>query len=425
VELQSKAGIVVFLVLLVAFGVHVARSATVMSAAVEEFTPEPDDPPAEEMATPSPTVAGPAVVPSTDTPTAPNPPAPTPTPSPTATSTPAPPTLTPWVITPQPQPEDVFAAATLAVEVATWEALHGTPTPLPPNAVTATYTPQPRVIYNTPTPGNDATATFVALRETAIAATTGTATPLPDYAVTVTPRPTSSPTPWPTLTLVPTATPVLIPLSDDEMVSEYVWSTRTPIPTPTALPQVLAGKIIFRSGFGGGEVLVVDADGSDPALLVSAWPYQEALRRERLSPDGKHTVCQMGGTHGLDLFLCPLNGNGQAPARLTYVGSGVAYDAAWSPDGTRIVFASNQQGQDELFVVERVFGNPRTVQVTTNEWESDKHPSYSPDGKYIVYYSNRTGSNLLWVMNDDGTNRRLLWIPELAGYECWDPVWVK
>jgi len=422
-KLETKTAVMVFVVLLVGVCSHVWRSTAAMGAELASFTPEPTESPVKVVMAPSPTEAQDSAS-SALTPTAASPTAPGPTATPTPTSTPVPPTLTPWVVTPQPQAEDVFAAATLAVEATTHAATYGTPTPSPPNLVTATYTPQPRVVYNTPTPGNDATATFVALRETAIAVSTGTATPLPENAVTVTPRPTPSPTPWPTYTPHPTPTPVMVPLNGDD-IEDYMWATRTPIPTPTAIPQVLVGKILLRSDYGGGQVVVVEADGSNPALLVNSWAYQEALRRERLSPDGKYTVCQRGTTHGLDLYLCPLNGNGQAPARLTYVGSGVAYDPAWSPDGTRIVFASNQQGQDELFVVERVFGNPRTVQLTRNEWEWDKHPSYSPDGKYIVYYSNRTGSNQLWVMNDDGTNRRPLWIPELAGYECWDPVWVK
>jgi len=203
--------------------------------------------------------------------------------------------------------------------------------------------------------------------------------------------------------------------------------TLGPSPTPTipSVPAVLAGKIAFRSDrFGGAQVFVMDADGSNVALLTSSWPYEEALGREWVSPDGRHIVYQSSrGTRGLDLFLYDVDEGTRT--RLTYVGTGVAYDPAWSPDGTRIAFVSNQQGPDQVFVVERVFGNPRTVQLTRNEWEWDKRPSYSPDGKYIVFHSNRTGSNRLWVMNNDGTERRLLWIPELAGYECWDPVWIK
>jgi len=328
------------------------------------------------------------------------------------------------VITPQPQPEDVFAAATQVVEAATQAAVYGTPTPLPPNAVTATFAPKPVIVRNTPTPGNEATATWIALRETAVAVTTGTSTPLPENAVTVTPRPTPSPRPKPAATPLPTPTPVLVFLADEEALSRYVRSTRTPVPTPAAIPYVLAGKILCRSDYRGGKVLALDAGGSNPALLTGTWAYEEALRREWLSPDGRYVVYQSSkNSRGLDLWLCPV-GEGMH-TRLTFVGRGKAYDASWSPDGSRIVFASNQQGQDEIFVVERVLGNPRTIQLTNNEWESDKHPSFSPDGQYVVFHSNRTGTNQLWVMSADGTNQHQLWTAELAGYSCWDPVWAK
>jgi len=343
----------------------------------------------------------------------------TPTPLPPGAVT-ATPSLTPIVVTPMPTPADVFAAATRVVEMDQWVAQFGTLTATPPNLVTTTPVPGPFVIVSTATPENWATAAYQAALATAIAATTGTPTPIPADAVTATP------TPCPTRTPVPTATPVLVPLTDSELLALYVSVAELgPTPTMPSVPAGLAGKIAFRSDrFGGAQVFVMDADGSNVALLTSSWPYEEALGREWVSPDGRHIVYQSSrGTRGLDLFLYDVDEGTRT--RLTYVGTGVAYDPAWSPDGTRIAFVSNQQGPDQVFVVERVFGNPRTVQLTRNEWEWDKHPSYSPDGRYIVFYSNRTGSNQLWVMNNDGTERLLLWIPELAGYECWDPVWMK
>jgi len=344
---------------------------------------------------------------------------PTPLPDDAVTATPS---LTPIMVTPEPTPADVFAAATRAVELAEWTARFGTPTATPPNLVTMTPVPGPFVIVNTPRPESWATASYQAALATAIAVTTGTPTPIPADAVTATP------TPWPTRTPIPTATPALVYLGDAELLALYapiLALTPTLVPGPIQVPAVLAGRIAFRSDrFGSDHILVMDSDGGNVALLTGSGPYDETLRREWISPDGQHVVYQSSkGTRGLDLFL--RSADGEERWRLTYVGSGVAYDAAWSPDGTRIAFASNQRGVDEIFVVERIFGDPRTVQLTRNEWESDKHPSYSPDGTHIVFYSNRTGINQLWVMNSDGSDRRRLAIPELEGYNCWDPVWIK
>ena len=417
-KVQTKAAIVALVVLLVGLWLNLAATRGVESGGTDPVespakvvmaqSPTTAQATPASMPTASPTSASVASTPTTRPTNTPQPASPTVE----AIATPVPPTLTPWVITPQSVPEDVFAAATQAIAEATNAAIYGTPTPLPPNAVTATSTRRPVVVRNTPTPRNPATATSVALWETAVAVTTGTLTPLPENAVTVTPRPE------------PTSTPVLVFLADEGTLSLYVRSTRTPVPTPTAIPDVLVGKILCRSDYGGGKVLAVDPDGSNAAVLTGRWAYDEALRRESLTPDGRYVVYQSSkDSRGLDLWLRPV-GEG-SHTRLTFVGRGKAYDPAWSPDGTRIVFASNQQGPDQIFVVERVFGNPRTVQLTKNEWESDKHPSYSPDGQYVVFHSNRTGTNQLWVMNGDGTNQHLIWIPELAGHSCWDPAWIK
>jgi len=378
-----------------------------MDAEVSAFTPHPSEPSPKEAVVSEEAIAQSAVE-ATKAPTE----------VPTATPT-------PWIVTPQPQPADVFAAATQVFVQATKVAQFGTPTPTPENMVTATFTPSPVVVWNTPTPENKATATYQVLLAEAMAVTTGTPTPLPENAITVTPRPTVTPWPTPTLMPAPTRTPLPTPtpvfvLLTDETISRYVRMTATPIPTPTSLPEILAGKIAFRSDrFGWGQIFVVDPDGSDLALLTSSWPYEEALTRERVSPDGKFVVYQKMGTHGLDLFICSVDGGQHT--RLTFVGKGVAYDPAWSPDGGHIVFASNQEGSDKIFKV-RAYGTPRTERLTSNGWVSDKHPSYSSDGSQIVFYSNRTGKNQLWVMNADGTNQRQLLA---SGANDWDPVWIK
>ena len=96
------------------------------------------------------------------------------------------------------------------------------------------------------------------------------------------------------------------------------------------------------------------------------------------------------------------------------------------PDQRRIVFASNQEGDDDIFVVE-IRGldgpNPRVSKLTNGDtWESDKHPSYSPDGSQIVFYSNRTGRSQIWIMNADGSDPHVVFETD---EDCWDPVWFK
>jgi hypothetical protein len=341
------------------------------------------------------------------------------------------PTLTPLVVTPMPTDADVFAAATRAVEATRIAAEIGTATPTPPNLVTATFTPTPFVIVNTPTPENQATAIYLDMLAQAEALTTGTPTPFPAGAVTATPRPTSLP--WTSgaggsgeaTSVTPTITPVYVLLSDTEGLSHYVWPTVTPVPTPSALPAVLTGKIGFRSEMLGWQrTFVVDPDGDNLAILVDSWPYDQMLAQERISADNRYYVFQGQGRNGTDLYLG--YADGRSPVKLTAVGQGLAYDPAWAPDEQRIVFASNQEGDDDIFALE-IRGlddpNPHVTKLTNGDtWESDKHPSYSPDGSQIVFYSNRTGRNQIWIMNSDGSDPHLVFE---ADEDCWDPVWFK
>ena len=352
-------------------------------------------------------------------------------PSPTADG--HPPATRVWVGPARPSPANVFQAATRVIaERKTVTSLFLT-TGVSHVIVTETLTPSPFVVTSTPTPGNEKTATYVHLLLQAIAVTTGSPTPLPGIVVTATPEPSATPEPTVTLkpseTPKPTATPspVFVLLDDLEALYRYVRPTRTPTLTPTAIPDVLVGKIAFRSDLFGRSkrVFAVNPDGSGLAYMPSTWAYDLLLARERRSPDGRFAIVQEWDNYGrLNLHLAPQDGG--AYTRLTFVGHGKAYDQAWSPDGRRVAYASNQEGDDDIFVVE--IGDPtypqrRSVKLTRDDgWESDKHPSYSPDGRRIVYYSNRSGQEQIWIMDADGANpHQLFWMP----VDCWDPVWIK
>ncbi len=47
------------------------------------------------------------------------------------------------------------------------------------------------------------------------------------------------------------------------------------------------------------------------------------------------------------------------------------------------------------------------MQLTSNDWEWDRSPSFSPDGTQIVFESNRTTDAWLWVMDASGQNQWL------------------
>ncbi len=90
---------------------------------------------------------------------------------------------------------------------------------------------------------------------------------------------------------------------------------------------------------------------------------------------------------------------GQTLTRLTYSAGTDAY-AAWSPDGRQIVFTSNRDGNNEIYIMD--VNGSNLVNLTKNP-ASDQYPSWSPDGQSIVFSTNRDGNDEIYVMAANGS----------------------
>ena len=104
-------------------------------------------------------------------------------------------------------------------------------------------------------------------------------------------------------------------------------------------------------------------------------------------------------------------------------------DPSWSPDGKRIVFFSNRDGHvidgrptSEIYVMDADGGNPQNL---TNDRNDDRFPSWSPDGKRIAFVSDRDGPPRyfdIYVMDADGGNlQRLTSDPRDDRNPSWSP----
>ncbi len=76
-------------------------------------------------------------------------------------------------------------------------------------------------------------------------------------------------------------------------------------------------------------------------------------------------------------------------------------DFAWSPDGRRIAFDSERDGNSEIYVVNSDGGGLRRL---TRNAGPDLAPAWSPDGRRIAF----AGSRGIHVMNADGSGQRNL-----------------
>jgi Tol biopolymer transport system component/DNA-binding winged helix-turn-helix (wHTH) protein len=104
-----------------------------------------------------------------------------------------------------------------------------------------------------------------------------------------------------------------------------------------------------------------------------------------------------------------------APKRLTF-GPGLQTEAAWSPDGRRIAYAADGNGNFDLFTLSRDGGEP--VRVSSSP-ANETQPAWSPDGLRLVFCSDEDGGGLFTVGSEGGAVRRIAgpahqptWMPD-------------
>jgi Tol biopolymer transport system component len=98
-----------------------------------------------------------------------------------------------------------------------------------------------------------------------------------------------------------------------------------------------------------------------------------------------------------------VNPDGTDLRRLTDSPAG-DYSPAWSPDGRKIVFASDRDGNLEIYLM-NADGSGQTR--LTEDPASGYDPDWSPDGRRIAFTSARSPSGL-YVMDADGSDEALV-----------------
>ena len=90
---------------------------------------------------------------------------------------------------------------------------------------------------------------------------------------------------------------------------------------------------------------------------------------------------------------------------------------AWSPDGRKIAFVSDRDGNSNIYVMD---ADGKNVQRLTNHPLKDNKPVWSPDGKRIAFNSVRDGGDFyqIYVMDADGKN-----VQRLTNHSGSNPAW--
>jgi TolB protein len=134
------------------------------------------------------------------------------------------------------------------------------------------------------------------------------------------------------------------------------------------------------------------------------------------SPDGKWIVFTRGAGPDADLYVMRSDGSGK-PLQIT---SAKGYDGGpfFSPEGKRLVYRSDRQGNDllQVFTCDLTFDEKGDItgfaneRQLTNDANVNWAPTWHPAGKHIVFTTSTHGHHNyeLYVMRDDGSARTRL-----------------
>ena len=160
---------------------------------------------------------------------------------------------------------------------------------------------------------------------------------------------------------------------------------------------------------------MIDADGTNQRRLTNT----SAIYRDLAwSPDGTR-IAYASGPDFFNVKIFTMNADGTSPAQLS-TGSGIDIAPAWSPDSSRIAYENDFQfGPSEIFVMNADGSNQTRL---TNNFRSDRHPTWSPDGSQIAFSSDRDGAFAIYTMSAEGNNpARLTNNPTADANPVWQP----
>ena len=175
--------------------------------------------------------------------------------------------------------------------------------------------------------------------------------------------------------------------TETRLTSTATWAETSPSLSPDGT------KLAWVGGPNGGVTKIWTGTATATGAALAAVGSADAtIENSPKWKDASTLAFVAAVTSSADIFsLAP----GNAPVLLTGLSSSADVEPAWSPDGTKVAFASNRTGDTELYLLDVASGG---VTRLTNRAGSDGAPTWLKDGRIV--YTCVTGSAFKLCMLD-------------------------
>ena len=223
-----------------------------------------------------------------------------------------------------------------------------------------------------------------------------------------------------------------VPVLDGFAVVKATGATNVAIADDGTLIYARGAGAVFQSGVGFQWLTRDGKQGGAVGTTV------DGPRYPRVSPDGNWLAVTIGAANQGQIWVLHLAGALQ-PRQLTFKAHNVM--AVWSPDGKNIAFASDREGQRNLFRIAADGSELEPTRLTTSRYEQSPS-AWTPDGDSLLYeevaasrtdllrLSLKDGKSLPWLQTEfDEGNASISpngqWVSYVADQSGRGEVWVR